>query len=86
VPRVRELFEQGIRAGWANGSEAEFLNWTATAVRALRVKVRDPVRVFIAIVKRRRWELITQEQENMARIAIGRFREVSGDKMFHAFK
>lgn len=78
VPRVRELFAQGVKAGWAVGSEAEFLNWTAAAVRALRVPARDPVRVFIAIVKGKRWELITAAQENLARTAIARFRERYG--------
>lgn len=74
-PRLRILFEQAVRAAWIRNSEADFLNWVAAAVRANTVPARDPVRVFVAIVRRHRWELITQAQEDRARAAIRHYRE-----------
>jgi len=77
--RARTLFLQAVNAGWTNGSESDFLNWVAAAVRVntrhLRNPVRDPVRVFISIVKGRRWKLISQAQEDRARKLIGHYRE-----------
>ena len=86
VPRVGELFRQGVAAGWAKGSEAEFLNWAAAAIRANAARVRDPVRVFVAIVRQRRWDLITQAQEDKARAVIRRYRESSGGGVPRFFK
>lgn len=78
VPRLGELFRQGVAAGWAKGSEAEFLNWIASAIRVNSARAHDPVRVFVAIVRQRRWELITQAQEDKARAVIRRYRESTG--------
>ena len=69
------LFQQAIKARWLGGSEANFLNWVGAAVRATTVAARDPVRVFVSLVKRGRWDFITQEQEDRARALIRRFRE-----------
>jgi len=75
VAKVGELFRQGVAAGWARGSEAEFLNWTAAAIRANTARVRDPVRVFVTIIRNKRWHLITQAHEDRARAAIRHHRE-----------
>jgi hypothetical protein len=77
-PRLRVLFEQGVKARWLKGSESDLLNWTAAAVRSNTVRARDPVRVFISIVRGRRWDLITQGQEDRARAAIRHYREREG--------
>jgi hypothetical protein len=68
--RVQILFQQAVSAGWMGGTEADLLNWVGAAVRAKTVEARDPVRLFVGIVKRKRWELITQAQEDRARQAI----------------
>jgi hypothetical protein len=84
--RAQALFLQAVKAGWMRGSESDFLNWMAAAIRANTAKnVRDPVRVFVSIVKGKRWELISQAQEERARVLIGHYRE-SGEatpRMFH---
>jgi len=74
--RLRVLFEQAVKAAWIKNSEADFLNWIAAAVRANTVTARDPVRVFVAIVRQARWELITQAQEDRARAAIRHYRDL----------
>ena len=84
--RTRELFLQAVKAGWLRGSESDFLNWMAAAIRANTAKkVRDPVRVFVSIVRGKRWELISQAQEDRARLLIGQYRENrgGGPKVFH---
>jgi len=74
--RARALFFQAVQAGWIRGSESDFLNWVAAAVRANTAKkVREPVRVFVSIVRGKRWELISQAQEDRARKLIGHYRD-----------
>lgn len=84
--RLKALFNQAVKSGWLRGSEADFLNWVAAALRATTVEAGDPVKVFVAIVRQGRWELITQAQEDRARRAILRNREEaeSPPEMFHA--
>jgi hypothetical protein len=85
-PRLKILFAQAAKAGWLQASEANFLNWVSAAIRANTVAARDPVRVFVSIVKRGKWELITQAQEERARGAIKHYREkeATGPKRFDA--
>jgi hypothetical protein len=71
---MEALFEQTVRARWINASEANHLNWLGAAVRATTTPTRDPVRVFVSIVKRRDWHLITNAHEERARLASQRFR------------
>ena len=88
--RLKTLFMQAVEAGWLRGSEANFLNWLAAAVRAQTVEARSPVRVFLGIVKKGRWEFITQAQEDRARAAFTRNREkynpTQSRLMFHEAK
>ena len=71
------LFEQAVKAGWLGGSEANFLNWMGAAVRATTVNARDPVRVFVSLVKKGHWNFVTQGQEDRARVLMRRLRETS---------
>jgi hypothetical protein len=71
--RSRELFRQAVRRNVIADSEASFLNWIAAAVRARSCESRDPVKVFLGIVRRGLWSHITQEDEDRARTAIRRY-------------
>jgi hypothetical protein len=69
-PTVKILFDEAVKWGWLIDSEANLLKWVGAAVRANTVKARDPVRVFMGIVKQKRWAYITQQQEDRAQKAI----------------
>ena len=81
---LRILFAQAVTAKWLTGTEAEFQNFVAAAVRATRLTqdaVRtEPVRVFVGIVKQKLWNHITSEQEDRAREVISNFRERTSNK------
>lgn len=79
--RLRVLFEEAVARKWVQNTEPDFLNWISAAVRAQTVQSRSPVRVFVAIVRGRRWELITQAQEDRARAAILRNRQHEEGKL-----
>jgi hypothetical protein len=68
--RLRVLFRQAVQRGWVRSCEADALNFLAAAVRARSTPSRDPVRVFVALVRERRWNHITQAQEDQARRAL----------------
>ena len=72
VPTLKMLFHQAVLAKWLADSEANFRNFVAAAVRATRIQCSDPVRVFVAIVRRQLWHHITQEQEDRAAEVIRR--------------
>jgi hypothetical protein len=72
--RTEALYRQAVRSGMLADSEASFLNWVAAAVRAKTVAARDPVRVFMGIVRRGLWTHITGADEDRARSAINRYR------------
>src|SRR5262249_30501739 len=74
--RMEELYWQAVRKGSRRHSENTALNWLAAAVRANSVRGGDSVRVFVGIVRRGLWSHITQAQEERARVALARFREV----------
>jgi hypothetical protein len=76
--RTEELYRQAVARGWINHSENQALNWIGAAVRAKSV-AGDPVRVFVAIVRKGLWHHITQEQEERARTALHRYREAKPD-------
>ena len=52
--------------GWVTWSEADRLHVVAAAVHARRVG-QAPCRLFVALLRDRRWEVITQEDEDTAR-------------------
>jgi len=72
--RLKILFRQAVAAKWIRDSEPDFLNWVAAAVRAQTVEAHSPVRVFVGIVRKGRWNFITQAQEDRALAAIVRNR------------
>lgn len=65
--RLRSLHRQAVERGWSRDCEADALNFFAAAVRARSTCARDPVRVFVALVRERRWNHVTQAHEDEAR-------------------
>ncbi len=65
--RLRVLFRQAVQRGWLRHCQSDALNFLAAAVRARSTPARDPVRVFVSLVRERRWNHITQAQEDQAR-------------------
>jgi DNA-binding transcriptional ArsR family regulator len=65
--RLRVLFRQAVQRGWLRHCQSDALNFLAAAVRARSTPARDPVRVFVSLVRNRRWNHITQAQEDLAR-------------------
>ncbi len=68
--RLRVLFRQAVQRGWLRHCQSDALNFLAAAVRARTTPARDPVRVFVHLVRNRCWKHITQEQEDQARRAL----------------
>jgi len=66
VSRLLALHQQARARGWLRSGEAERLNVVAAAVHARRVG-QAPCRLFVALLRDRRWEVITQEDEDQAR-------------------
>jgi hypothetical protein len=65
VGRLQALYQQACVRGWLREGEAEHLNVVAAAVHAQRVG-QEPCRLFVALLRDRRWEVITQEDEDRA--------------------
>ena len=65
VDRLLALHQQARARGWLRGGEAEQLNVVAAAVHARRVGLA-PCRLFVALLRDRRWEVITQADEDQA--------------------
>lgn len=65
LERLLALHHQAAMRGWITWSEADRLNVVATAVHARRVG-HEPCRLFVALLRDRRWEVITQEDEDTA--------------------
>jgi len=62
--RNQELFFQAQARGLISGSEADILNWIASAVRARETE--NPCRIFMGILKKKLFHHITQAQEDYA--------------------
>jgi hypothetical protein len=75
LDRLETLFAEATEKGWLNASEASALNFVAAAVRAREVG-DDPPRLFVFLVRRGFWKSITQAQEDRARKALARCREL----------
>jgi hypothetical protein len=71
LSRLRLLYGQATAAGWLPKSEANFRNFIAAAARATRV-AGDPVRIFVAIVRKGLWHHLSNEDEARALTAIKR--------------
>ena len=62
-----------IARGWLQGGEAAQRNVVAAAVPARRVGLA-PCRLFVALLRDQRWEVITQEDEDQARTLLRVYR------------
>ena len=60
------LHHQAAMRGWVTWSEADRLHVVAAAVHAQRMG-QEPCRLFVALLRDRRWEVITQDDEDTAR-------------------
>lgn len=81
-PRCEILYWQAVNRGWIKHNEANVLNWLSAAVRAKEVARKqggDAVRIFVTIVKKQLWHLITQAQEDYARQVLVKFRSKNED-------
>lgn len=65
--RLQALRAQAVARGWIRDCPADSLNFFAAAVRARSTPARDPVRVFVSLVRNRSWGHVTQCQEGEAR-------------------
>jgi DNA-binding IclR family transcriptional regulator len=65
--RLHALRRQAHARGWIRDCEADTLNFFAAAVRARSTEARDPARVFVSLVRGRRWGFVTQAHEHEAR-------------------
>jgi hypothetical protein len=74
VPRLLALHQQAIARGWLQGGMAAQLNVVAAAVHARRVG-EAPCRLFMALLRKQRWEVITQEDEDQARALLRAYRD-----------
>ncbi len=77
--RLEALYEQAVETGWIEPCEASALNFIAAAVRAREVG-HEPPRVFVTLLRRKLWHHLTQAQEETARRALNRFREIDPDR------
>ena len=65
---LSNLFEQATLSGWLDSTESNYLNFCSAAVRALSVQgARNPVGIFVRLVKGHLWHHITQGQEDAGR-------------------
>lgn len=78
--RLEVLYGQAVSAGLVRPSDAQALDFIAAAVRARQVTDGDPVRVFVATVRKRLWHHITLDQEDHARRALTRFRDQNPER------
>lgn len=65
VGRLLALWTQAQARGWVSSSEADRLHVVAAAVHAQRIG-QAPCRLFVALLRDRRWEVITQDDEDTA--------------------
>jgi len=74
VGRLLVLWAQAQERGWLSSSEADRLHVVAAAVHARRIG-EAPCRLFVALLRDRRWEVITQADEDTARAWLRTFRD-----------
>jgi hypothetical protein len=65
--RLAALFKQARLRGWVRKTEAEFLAVFAAGVHALRVGCTNPCGMFMWLVVNRRWEHLSNTDEDFAR-------------------
>lgn len=78
MSRLFKLYEQAVEQGWLEASEANLLFFIASAIRVKRTPCQDPIRAFIAIVRKDLRSHITQAQEDAARKHLAAYRQRPG--------
>jgi hypothetical protein len=74
VGRLLALHQEARARGWLRGGEAAQLTIVAAAVHARRVG-EEPCRLFVALLRDQRWEVITQEDEDQALAMLRAYRD-----------
>lgn len=75
LDRLEVLFIEATRQGWLHASEASALDFVGAAVRAREVGEHPP-KLFVFLVRHSLWSHISQAQEDRARTALARCREL----------
>lgn len=85
--RLNQLHALALEAGWVTPCEADRLRFFASAAHARRVGTRNPCGLFVATLRRKRWERLTLADEEWARHALRRLpaddadRSTGGDQL-----
>ena len=75
MSRLLKLYEQAVAQGWLEACEANLLFFIASAIRVKRTPCHDPIRTFIAIIRKDLRSHITQAQEDAARNHLHAYRQ-----------
>lgn len=73
--RLEQLWGQALGRGWVRGSDAERLNFFASAAHAARVGDRNPPGLFVAVLRRGLWRVLSQADEERGRALLYQARE-----------
>ena len=73
--RLEQLWAQALGRGWVRGSDAERLNFFASAAHATRVGEKNPPGLFVAVVRRGLWRVLSQADEERGRALLREARE-----------
>ena len=65
--RLAELFEQALVLGLVRESESDRLRFSVAAMHATTIAKKNPCGLFVAIVRRKLWHVVTQQDEDSAR-------------------
>lgn len=79
LSQLEALYQQALERNWFKHSENQALEFVSAAVRAITTPVRDPVRVFVSLVKGRLKSHITQAQERRAQEKMANYRRKHPD-------
>ncbi|MEM6251292.1 MAG: hypothetical protein AAF821_00075 [Cyanobacteria bacterium P01_D01_bin.156] len=81
MPRLLALCHQATAQGWLEASEANMLFFIAAAVHVKQTACKDPVRVFVSIIRNNLRSHITQAQEDHARRKFHAYQQKSRSHM-----
>ncbi len=70
-----KLYWQAVDRGLIKHSEANVLNWLSATVRAS--KFENTIPIFMGIIKKKLWQNITLEEEDRARLALNKARDIN---------
>ena len=73
--KTRELFLRAVRKGLVARSESGLLQVFAAAEHSRRVATRNVAGMFVWLVTRQKWEHLSQEDENAARLRVQRLKD-----------